>query len=151
MKVFEIMSDRVAAIEPTASAATARQMMRTKGIHHLVVLRDGTLEGIISSRDIPDAATRGRRGGQAVEELMQRDVVTVGPNSTVAKAANVMTGHSIGSLVVTTRGQMAGIVTVSDLLTLVAHGAGRQPKRAARPLLKHTVPHRKQRGAGKAW
>jgi len=151
MKVFEIMSDRVAAIEPTASAAAARQMMRSKGIHHLVVLRDGDLEGVISSGDIPDAATRGRRGGQAVEELMQTDVVTVGPNATVAKAANLMAGRSIGALVVTTRGQIAGIVTVSDLLRLVGQGAGRQPKRAARPTLRTTVPHRKQSGAGKAW
>jgi len=83
--------------------------------------------------------------------LMQPDVVTVGPNTTVAKAANLMAGRSIGSLVVTTRGQIAGIVTVSDLLRLVGQGAGRQPKRAARPTLRTTVPHRKQSGSGKAW
>lgn len=151
MRIFEVMSEDVATIEPTASATAARQLMRSKGINHLVVSRDHELVGILSSRDIADEATRGRRGGTPVENLMHDSVVTVGPNTLLTKAANLMDGRSIGSLVVTTRGRVVGIVTVTDLLRLVGRGAGRQPKRADRATLRSTVPHRKQHGAGGAW
>ena len=151
MRIFEVMSEDVATIEPTASAAAARELMRSKGINHLVVARERDLVGILSSRDIPDETARGRRGGQTVQTLMHPDVVTIGPNALLTKAANVMDGRSIGSLVVTARGRIVGIVTVTDLLRLVGQGAGRQPKRAARPTLRNQVPHRKQHRAGGAW
>jgi acetoin utilization protein AcuB len=147
MKVFEVMSERVATIDPGASAATARALMRTKGIHHLAVVREGALEGVLSSRDLPDDT----RGGTTVSDLMQRHVVTVGANVAVGKAATLMAGRAIGSVVVIDRRKIVGIITVSDLLELVARGAARQPKRAARPTLKTRVPHRKQHRAGGAW
>lgn len=128
----------------------AAQLMRSKGIHHLVVMRDGVLQGLVSARDLPESVTTGR-GRKNVEDVMQTHVVTVGPNTLTTRAANVMRGRAIGSLVVTQRGKVLGIVTVSDLLDLVGQGAGRQPKRAARPILKKRVPHRKQHGSGGAW
>jgi len=151
MKVFEIMSEQVTTVEPATPAATARALMQTKDIHHLVVVRDGELEGVLSLRDIPESAARGRQGGMPVSDLMQRHVVTVGRNVLVSKAATLMAGRSIGSVVVTERRKVVGIITVSDLLDLVARGAARQPKRAARPTISHRVPRRKQHRAGGAW
>jgi CBS domain-containing protein len=151
MRVFEVMSEQVAAVAPEASAAEARQLMKTKGINHLVVMRNGVLEGILSARDLAEADPRGRKGGRPVSDLMHAAVVTIGPKALVSKAANVMAGRSIGSLIVTDRGRVVGIITISDLLALVSQGAGRQPKRVARATLKNKVPHRKQHGAGGAW
>jgi CBS domain-containing protein len=145
------MSEQVAAIEPHASAAEARQLMKSKGIHHLAVMHDGVLEGVLSARDFPEETPRGRKGVPPVSELMHAAVVTIGRNALITKAANVMAGRSIGSLLVTDRGRVVGIITVSDLLTLVGQGAGRQPKRVARATLKNKVPHRKQHRAGGAW
>ncbi len=151
MRVFEVMSENIATVEPQTPAATAAQLMRSKGIHHLVVMRDGVLEGLVSARDLPEEVTTGRRGGKNVGAVMQTHVVTVGPNVLMTRAANLMRGRAIGSLVVTQRGKVVGIVTVSDLLDLVGRGAGRKPTRAARPILKKRVPHRKQHGSGGAW
>lgn len=151
MRVFELMSEDVATIAPEAPAAAARQLMRTRGIHHLAVVRDGELLGVVSSHDVPDTATRSAKGGPPVGELMHAPAVTVGRSTPVAKAANLMRGRAIGSLIVTERGRVVGIVTVSDLLELVGRGAGHQPRRQARPVLKARVPHRKQHGAGGAW
>jgi CBS domain-containing protein len=136
MRVFEIMSEDVATVPPTTSVAEAAQLMRMRGIRHLVVLDDGVLVGILSSRDLPEPTGR---GGPAVSRVMQRPVVTVGPKATVTRAANLMAGRTIGSLVVTDRGRVVGIVTTSDLLRLVGGGAARQPKRAARPVLRSMV------------
>lgn len=151
MRVFEVMSENIATIEPRMPAAAAAQLMRSKGIHHLVVMKDGVLEGLVSSRDLPEETTTGRRGGKTVEDVMHTHVVTVGPNVLMTRAANLMRGRTIGSLVVTQRGKVVGIITASDLLDLVGKGAGRQPKRAARPTLRTTVPHRKQHRSGGAW
>ncbi|MGE0460658.1 MAG: CBS domain-containing protein [Vicinamibacterales bacterium] len=145
------MSENVATVEPQTPAAMAAQLMRSKGIHHLVVMDNGVLQGVVSARDLPESVTTGRRGGKNVEDVMQTHVVTVGPNALTSRAANVMRGRAIGSLVVVQRGKVMGIVTVSDLLDLVGQGAGRQPKRAARPILKKRVPHRKQHGSGGGW
>ena len=43
-------------------------------------------------------------------------VVTVKPDTSVYRAANLMRGQSIGSLIVVDRGRAVGIVTVADLL-----------------------------------
>ena len=97
MKVFEVMSEQVATIAPDTPASAARQLMASRGIHHLAVVRDGALEGVLSARDIPDQATEGRRGGVAVSKLMHPHVVTVGRNTLVTRAANLMAGHAIGA------------------------------------------------------
>jgi CBS domain-containing protein len=147
MKVFEVMSTQVTTIDPDAPVATARALMRTKKIHHLAVVRDRSIEGVVSARDLPDQVPE----GAMVSDVMHRHVVTVGPNLPVRKAATLMAGRSTGSVLVTDRRKLVGIITVSDLLGLVAHGAARQPKRAARPTLRTRVPHRKQHRAGGAW
>lgn len=148
MRVFEIMSEEVATVTPMTPVAEAAQLMRMHGIRHLVVMDEGVLEGILSSRDLPEPTGR---GGPAVSRVMQRPVVTVGPRATVTRAANLMDGRAIGSLVVTDRGRVVGIVTTSDLLRLVGGGVARQPKRAARPVLRSRGPRRKPRGAGGTW
>jgi CBS domain-containing protein len=80
---------------------------------------------------------------------MSPNVATIEENETVRRAANVMRGRSIGSLVVLRGGRLAGIVTVSDLLDLLGKGGDRraQPARAS---LHYRVPHRKQH-RGRSW
>ena len=58
---------------------------------------------------------------------MTSPVITVTTRTLVRRAAALMTGRSIGSLVVTSaNGKVAGIVTVADLLEQMASGAGPQ-------------------------
>ena len=56
---------------------------------------------------------------------MTSPVQTVTTRTTIKRAATLMKGRSIGSLVVTSaNGKLAGIVTIADLLDLLA----RQPE-----------------------
>jgi CBS domain-containing protein len=120
----------------------AVEIMRVHGVHHLVVSDAGELVGLLSSRD-----TGGRRGAakpeRTVADAMSPHVVTIRPDATVRQAANVMRGRSIGSLVVTDGRRILGIVTVSDLLTLLGRGAERPVVATRRWTLKHRTPHRK--------
>lgn len=121
MRVYEVMSKDVETVKPGVLASEAKTRMRQQHIHHLVVTRGGALEGIISDRDLGGARLPKSLGKWTVEDLMTAPVVTVTTRTPLKRAAALMKGRSIGSLVVTSaNGKVAGIVTVSDLLELVA-------------------------------
>jgi CBS domain-containing protein len=57
---------------------------------------------------------------------MEDQVITAKPNSTIREAANLMRGRTIGSLpVVDDKDQLVGIITTTDLLTLLGQGIER--------------------------
>jgi CBS domain-containing protein len=133
MRVYEVMSKDVETVRPGVLASEAKTRMRQQQIHHLVVTRGGALEGIISDRDLGGAKLPKSLGKWTVEDLMTTPVVTVTSRTPVQRAAALMKGRSIGSLVVTSaNGKVAGIVTVSDLLELVARKPERRSNRDPR-------------------
>ncbi len=57
-----------------------------------------------------------------VEEVMNKDVKTIKPDSSVKEAAEIMSKNSIGSLVVVSDSELKGIITERDVLKSVADG-----------------------------
>jgi signal-transduction protein with cAMP-binding, CBS, and nucleotidyltransferase domain len=147
MRVSEVMTTKVQTTTPKTPAADAWEIMRLKGIHHLVVMEGRNTVGIVSSRD---AASAGARKNSTVGDLMKSPVVSVESDATVRKAANLMRGRSIGSVPVMERGSLVGIVTIADLLEVIGRGVDR-PLPAERRGLHHRVPHRKQHRASGLW
>lgn len=120
MRVYEVMSKAVETVKPGVHAAQAKTRMRQKNIHHLVVMEGGKLTGIVSERDLGGPKLPQSLGDYTVADFMTSPVVTVTTKTLVRRAAALMKGQSIGSLVVTSaNGKVAGIVTVSDLLDLI--------------------------------
>jgi len=152
MNVSQIMSVGVQAVRPGTPAATARERMRTKNIHHLLVKEGAELVGVLSARDL---ARSGRRGNVAqkrlVADFMVPRVVTVKPDTSVHRAANMMRGQSIGCVIVVDQSRAVGIVTLADLLDHV--GGTRRHRRDSQtpPDLNFRVPHRKQHRSGGSW
>jgi CBS domain-containing protein len=146
------MSAGVQTVRPGTPAVNARERMRTKQIHHLLVKEGTELVGVLSARDLARSARR----GNAVKKLLVADfmtphVVTVTPDTSVHRAANVMRGQSIGCLIVIDEERAVGIVTVADLLDQI-HGRQRHRiDRQTPPALHYRVPHKKQHRAGGAW
>jgi CBS domain-containing protein len=48
----KLMSRSVLSVETTTSAGTAARILRERGVHRLLVLKDGALAGIVSSLDL---------------------------------------------------------------------------------------------------
>ncbi|HEX8027625.1 MAG TPA: CBS domain-containing protein [Vicinamibacterales bacterium] len=120
MRVYEVMSKDVETVKPAVHASEAKTRMRQKKIHHLVVTRGSELAGIVSERDLGGRKLPDGLGPCTVEDVMTTPVITVTTRTLVRRAATLMKGRSIGSLVVTSaNGKVAGIVTVSDLLALL--------------------------------
>ena len=138
-------------MRPGAPAATARERMRSKKFHHLLVKEGDELVGVVSARDLRRGARTGTSAKRVVVgDFMTPTVVTVGPGTSVHKAANLMRGHSIGCLIVIDEGQAVGIVTLADLLDQIGRARHRRDK-GTPPDLHFRVPHRKQHRAGGAW
>lgn len=133
MRVYEVMSKDVETVRPAVHAAEAKTRMRHKKIHHLVVTQGGALTGIVSARDLGGPKLPKSLGDWTVADLMTTPVVTVTTRTPIRRAAALMKGRSIGSLVVTSaNGKLAGIVTVSDLLDYLARKPERQTNRDLR-------------------
>lgn len=151
MRVQDIMSVKVQTVSPATAAEDAWELMRLKRIHHLVVTDGARLAGLLSDRDAGGRQGASLRTGRTVADFMTPDIVIVEPGTPIRKAANLMRGRSIGSLVVGDHGRVVGIVTVGDLLTLIGRGTERPVAETKRWTLKHRSPHRKIRGAFGTW
>lgn len=114
------MRKEVRTIKPTESVSMARELFRRYDIHHLVVVDQKNVIGLIADRDLMDVDT-----DMPVQRAMAHPPVTITPDETVRKAAALMTGHVIGSLPVVDEGKLVGIVTTYDLVALLAKGATR--------------------------
>ena len=133
MRVYEVMSKDVETVRPAVRASEARTRMRQKKIHHLVVTQGAELQGVVSERDLGGPKLPKVLGTWTVGDLMTSPVVTVTTRTPIRRAAALMKGRSIGSLIVTSpNGKVAGIVTVADLLNVLARTAEHASNRALR-------------------
>ncbi len=96
------------------------------------------------------AAGEAFAGSVHVGDLMTVPAVSVAPDLTVRKLANLLRGRTIGCLPVIDGKRLVGIVTISDLLDLLGRGIDRQLPRPRRPL-HHRVGHRKMKPAFGVW
>jgi acetoin utilization protein AcuB len=151
MRVEDVMTRGIQTVSPETSAEDAWNLMRTRRIHHLVVIDGPRVVGILSDRDAGGPRGASLRKNRVVGDLMTDRVVTVPPATTIRRAANVMRGRSIGCVVVADRTRPMGIVTVADLLDLLGRGIERTVSSTTRRTLQHRVPHKKQVGGRAAW
>jgi CBS domain-containing membrane protein len=130
MEVRDLMTTDVVTLTEDETLAHAQRCMARGRIRHLPVVRDGTLVGLVTHRDLLAAsfsifaeveASEQRRVFTTVRvvEAMHRDVVTVSPGLTVSKAARILLENKYGCLpVVSDENDLLGIVTEADFLRL---------------------------------
>jgi CBS domain-containing protein len=150
MRAAEIMTTNVQTVPRTMSADDAWEFMRRKRIRHLVVTDGSRVEGVLSERDAGGRRGEKTRADSNVGDLMTAGAVTISPDTTVRKIANLMRGRTIGCVPVMDGQHLAGIVTVSDLLEVLGRGIDR-PVPGPRRGLHHRVPHRKMKRAFGVW
>lgn len=122
MKVAEILKQKgqdVISVRPTETIETLSHRLRLAGIGAMIVLGEGgSLEGIISERDIVHGLAQ--HGARALEltvaDLMTRRVITVAPDDNISRIARVMTENRIRHLPVVEGGKLVGMVSVGDVV-----------------------------------
>lgn len=88
-------------------------MMATRDIHHLPVMEDGELVGIISDRDLHPVHPL---HDVTVGELMTEDVAHVRAYAPMDEVIDMMERQKISSVVVLGTDGVEGIFTVNDAL-----------------------------------
>ncbi len=114
-------------VPPDLPIAEALASMRQKKVHRFpVVDHKGKLVGIVSHSDLLYAAPSSATSLNVwevtyllnqikVEGVMTRQVITVDDDCPIEEAARLMRQNSIGGLPVFRSGQLAGIITESDI------------------------------------
>ena len=130
----------------------ARLVLKDKKIRHLPVLDHGRLIGVISDRDLKEAAPSGATTldvyelnylltKMKVRDLIKKDPVTVKPTNSVEKAALLMHDNKIGCLpVVDDAGTLVGVITETDLLAVMVEILGYKEKGTRIAFQVHDTP-----------
>ncbi|MCB1647238.1 MAG: CBS domain-containing protein [Pseudomonadales bacterium] len=128
MNVDKVMTRQVQSISPSQVVADIHLIFRNAAYHHLPVLDEGRLVGIISDRDLsrclsPFLDTSNERPEDraqlniAVRDIMSTDIVTVDSTTSVETASILLLENRISCLPVVTHDlQLEGLLTWKDIL-----------------------------------
>ncbi|WP_101295197.1 M50 family metallopeptidase [Halegenticoccus soli] len=117
--VRDIMTPRedLHTIEADASISDLMDRMFRERHTGYPVMRDGRLVGMVTLNDAR-SVREVERDAYRVEEVMSREIASVTPDAGAMDALTVMQEHNVGRLpVIDTAGDLAGIVSRTDLMT----------------------------------
>jgi acetoin utilization protein AcuB len=122
--VADAMTPRPVTVPPEATVAAARSAMRRGRFRHLPVVAAAELVGVVAHGDLaappgapPEAAEA--LADRPLTEVMSTEPVTVWPEEPVEVAARLLAEHRIGCLPVVGDDRLVGILTESDLFTVL--------------------------------
>ena len=136
MKVKEIMSTKVEAIEPHLSLRSAARIMNELNLGSMLVVEDGKLLGIITDRDISVFAIAMGYGSESTEvrKMMTKEVFTCSSDQDLSEAAKIMEQQKIRRLAVLDKSNaLEGFLSVDDIAR-VSHDLAGAVLEAASPL-----------------
>ncbi len=124
MQVRDVMVKRVVTIGPKEPAKRAWELMRDHHFRHLPVTDGGRVVGIVSDRDLRPVLLSPSLEELRVEEIMTGEPFTIDPEASVVEAARLMVDQKIGGLPVVSGDELVGIVTETDLLSILVELLG---------------------------
>jgi CBS domain-containing protein len=121
MRIADVLRRKGAAVATVGPDVTVTELLGQLATHNvgaLPVVDNGNLIGIVSERDV---VRRLHAGGAAllharVADIMTTEVTTCSPSDDVADVAAVMTSRRFRHLPVVVEGELAGIVSIGDMV-----------------------------------
>jgi acetoin utilization protein AcuB len=125
MLIRDIMTTNVVTIPSSTSISDAKRIMEAHRFQRLPVVDKGKLVGIVTARRLesvsPSKATSLTvweltylLNTTPVKEIMEKNVITVSPDTTNEEAVALAQSNKVGTLVVIEDGHVVGIVTTND-------------------------------------
>jgi CBS domain-containing protein len=137
MKLGEQFQKEVATVAPDTSIRMTAHMMRERGVGAIVLVDGkGKPTGIVTDRDIAMALAADERDADTpVSAIVPGELVTIAENEGIFNATQYMFGYQVRRLpIVDSAGKLVGIVTMDDLVALLARELANVAE-AIRPVL----------------
>ncbi len=111
----------VYSVTSTIMVYDALKIMGEKNIGALLVIENDILTGILSERDYArKVVLQGKNSRETtVGEIMTANVITVAPSDSIDTCMSIMSNKHIRHLPVLNNNQVAGIISISDVVTAI--------------------------------
>ena len=121
MYVKDIMSKPVYAISIEKTAKDAGDLLRKSRKGALIVVQDRHPAGIVTADDIIEkvVAKNAKPSSVKIKNIFSKPLVTISPEDTVTEASRKMRDNRIKRLPVVSNGKLVGILTMTDIATVV--------------------------------
>ncbi len=108
-------------LPPRATVYEALELMASKNLGALVIVEQDRVVGIFSERDYARRVVLKGRASRTtlLGDVMTRAVLYVGPDDTIENCMALMTEHRLRHLPVLEDGQLAGIVSIGDVVKAI--------------------------------
>ncbi len=118
MNVASIMTRNVVAVKMDYSIRIIRDIFKNFEFHHILVLKNHKLVGVISDRDLIDREERDTITlDKKAHEIMSRNLITVDVETSIEKASDLLLENNISCLpVISPQVSVEGIVSWKDIL-----------------------------------
>ena len=128
MKISSIMTRRVVTVEMDDSLQIISEIFENVKFHHILVVENQKLVGVISDRDFIkalspflDTPSEVKRDittlDKKAHQIMNRTPITVDAETSIEEASNLLLENNISCLpVISPQGSVEGIVTWKDIL-----------------------------------
>ena len=118
MLVRDIMNKNVLTADPDTSVIEAARTMADNHVGSLVVVKDGSILGIVTERDIllslADIAENILDA--KIGDVMTHYVIVIEPDAKIEKAVRMMKDNGIKKIPVVADEKLVGIITASDII-----------------------------------
>jgi len=135
MRVKDLMSTNVVAVDEDTSVHDAKKIMEAHKIRRLPVMRKGKLVGLVTLRMLLEAAPSPATAlsmhelhyllaKMTVKQIMVRDPHTVSPDMPAEEALQLGQEMGYGAFPVVDNGKLVGIITESDIVRVMTRVLG---------------------------
>ena len=126
MRIRDWMTRDPIIVTPETLVMEAQRMMNEYRIHHLPVVKKGKLVGIVTRRRLLEAAPSEATSlsihelsylltKMTIKDIMEKDVVSVAPDTPVEEVVRLGAEKNIGSFPVVEDGKLVGIATATEI------------------------------------
>ena len=126
-QVSHFMTTDLVTVHPDDTMDKVRDIFEEKDFHHLPVVRDEILVGVVSTREVLKLTRNiGTKYDKKIDddylssilvgEVMNKALITIGPGENIYKAIEKFNQGYFHSLPVVYEGKLVGLVTSTDLM-----------------------------------
>ncbi len=135
MLVRDCMTKKLITVDDETPIIKAFRIMKDNNIRRLPVMRNEKLAGVITDRDLKEATPSKATSLDVheiysllsevkVKDIMSKDLLTIGPDESIEKAAMLMLNKKISGLPVIEAGNLTGVITQTDIFKALVDISG---------------------------